>query len=40
MLEFIDLRTWCRQVALVLGGDVAAGTQPWPCFANERKTWA
>jgi hypothetical protein len=39
MLELIDLRTWCRQVSLMLGGDVSAGTRPWPCFADEYKTW-
>ncbi|MEU4383563.1 hypothetical protein [Micromonospora echinofusca] len=40
MLEFIDLRSWCRQVALMLTGDVPAGTRPWPCFTDEYKVWA
>ncbi|WP_159079305.1 hypothetical protein [Plantactinospora sp. BC1] len=39
MLEFIDLRSWSRQVALMLSGDVPAGTRPWPCFSDEYKTW-
>ncbi|AYF26693.1 hypothetical protein CSH63_04285 [Micromonospora tulbaghiae] len=40
MLEFIDLPTWCSQVAVMLGGDVPARTRPWPSFTNEYKTWA
>lgn len=40
MLEFIDLRTWCRQVAMVLGNGAASGTRPWPCFTDEYRTWA
>lgn len=40
MLEFIDLRAWCRQVALMLTGDVPTGTRPWPCFTDEYKAWA
>ena len=40
MLEFIDLRTWCQHVAFTLGGDVPAGSIPWPCFTDEYTTWA
>jgi len=40
MLEFIDLRTWCCQVATVLRKDMPIGTRPWPCFTDEDRTWA
>src|SRR6266550_1725723 len=34
-LELIDLRTWCRQVAVTLRGDPPADSRPWPCFTDE-----
>ena len=40
MLELIDLRTWSRQVAAMLGGEFPAGIRPWPCFAREARVWA
>ncbi|WP_238006125.1 hypothetical protein KZZ52_51715 [Dactylosporangium sp. AC04546] len=39
MLELVDLRTWCTQVASTLSGDIAAGVLPWPYFKDEDKTW-
>jgi hypothetical protein len=40
MHEFIELRTWSRQVAAMFSGEFPEGTRPWPCFAREGKVWA
>lgn len=40
MLEFIELRTWSRQVAAILSGEFPDGVRPWPCFAREGNVWS
>jgi hypothetical protein len=39
MLELVDLPTWSQHVRSTLSGDIAPGTQPWPYFRDEYKTW-
>jgi hypothetical protein len=51
LLEFVDLDTWCRQVAAAVGAEnrstggpdtgdrIGTGIRPWPVFADESRTW-
>jgi hypothetical protein len=39
MLELVDLTAWSQHVRSTLSGDIAPGTQPWPYFRDEYKTW-